>query len=50
MAKNSGSSVRITTGGAIAEGKIKHGGLKPPSTSPRPVVAPQGKSASTKSK
>jgi len=34
--------------GGITEGKINHGGLKPPSTSPRPTVAPQGKVASPK--
>jgi hypothetical protein len=50
MANNDATSPILGTGGAIAEGKIKRGGLKPPSTSPRPVVAPQGKPGNTKSK
>jgi hypothetical protein len=50
MAKNSESGPRLVRDAAIAEGKIKHGGLKPISTSPRPIVPPQGKSSSTKSK
>jgi hypothetical protein len=34
-----------TTGatGKITESKVRGGGVKPPSTSPRPKVAPQGK-------
>lgn len=50
MAKDSQSSVKRGTWGQIKEGKINHGGLKPPSTTPRPTVAPQGKPGTEKSK